>query len=231
VESFKKVLGQTSWQILGKIVTSVLTLLTLSLITRTYGASGTGLYTLLITYLSFFYLMVDGGFNGHFLAHFSEQSPKQLFGHLLGLRLVLAVVLALIAIALLPLMPFADANFSLMVMLGAVTILGFAVFVSCNAFFQYHLLYQYSVFATILSAFTSIGLVVWIINSHLPLPYLVIPQVIGWLVCALASLFFVRLILRSLTFAFDLHFLQKAFWDVWPITLTLVANTRVMVYG
>ena len=64
---FSLIFKQTSFQIIGKIVTSFSTFIILSLIARFYGKEDLGSFTLSLTYLGVFMMIADFGFNGHLL--------------------------------------------------------------------------------------------------------------------------------------------------------------------
>ncbi|MBI2022354.1 hypothetical protein HYS97_00680, partial [Candidatus Daviesbacteria bacterium] len=72
MEKIKQIFAQSFWQVLGKAFSSISTLLVLGVISRSYGESGTGVYSLTITYLSFFFLAADLGLNAYFLPRLSE---------------------------------------------------------------------------------------------------------------------------------------------------------------
>lgn len=76
MKSLVKIFQQTFWQILGKIVTSFSTFIILGLVARNYGKEGTGIFTLVLTYLSIFYILADFGFNAHVLRECKVQSAK-----------------------------------------------------------------------------------------------------------------------------------------------------------
>ena len=60
---------QTFWQLLGKAITSLATFIILGMVTRAYGEAQTGVFTLALTYLAFFYLISDFGINAHIVPH------------------------------------------------------------------------------------------------------------------------------------------------------------------
>jgi O-antigen/teichoic acid export membrane protein len=72
VDIIKKVATQTSWQIIAKIFTSLSTLFILRLVTQTYHAYGTGVFTLSLTYLGYFVFIVDFVLNASFLHDFTD---------------------------------------------------------------------------------------------------------------------------------------------------------------
>ena len=62
MQGLSKVFQQTFFQILGKVVSVVSTFIILGILTRNYGQDGTGLFTLVLTYISMFMLAGDFGF-------------------------------------------------------------------------------------------------------------------------------------------------------------------------
>lgn len=224
VSIFRKVFQQTVWQLVGKALTTVSTIVILGLITRNYGESGTGLFTLVLTYLAFFYLFSDFSLNAYILNLLNEESRKNVFRQLLGLRLLLAFVLALVALFLLPFLPFADNNFILLVIVGSLSILGFALNVTSNAIFQKSLRYDLTV----------LPILVGVVINFIFLPYLIIQQVdlfwlmlvvsFGWIGNGLTALMILKGLGYRISPVFDLSFIKKTFLIVWPISLTLVLN-------
>ena len=96
MSTVKKIASQTGFQLAGKIISSLTTLFSLSLITTYYGVEETGIYTLVLTYLAFFYLVADLGINAYILP-FLEKT-NSLFAKVLGFRLLLSVVVIVIAV-------------------------------------------------------------------------------------------------------------------------------------
>lgn len=220
MQSLGKISQQTSWQILGKAVTSLSTYLILTLIARNYHEAGTGIFTLALTYLAIFYLLSDFGFNAHLLrVKGLKQWPK-----LLGTRIIWSLILIVIALALLPLLPFATPQFSQAIFFGCLAILGSSVFVSCNLVFQSKLRYDQSVLASTVGTLVSLGLFVDLAQQQLAVPYLLIAHLTGWLVIATTSLLLVRKFVSSLTPQYDLGYSSKLFKDSWPIAVTLLLN-------
>lgn len=222
----KKISQQTSWQILGKVVTSLSTILVLSLVTRNYGESGTGVFTLVLTYLAFFYLAADFGINAHILQVLqdSKQKTQNEFRRLLGLRLVWSVVLIILSVAITPLLPFNNLLFSQSVLFGALAIIGSSIFVTANAVFQSNLRYDLSIIASSLGMILSLTIIALMILNHLPIPYLVFGHMVGWMLVGLLSLFLAKRFVGLVTPILDLGHIKSTLKDVWPISLTLVLN-------
>lgn len=223
---FSKIFQQTSWQILGKAVTSFSTFIILGLIARNYGSEGMGVFTLALTYLAIFYMLADFGFNAHILKKFRVQGPGSgaEWNKLLGTRIVWSVAMVAIAIGLLPILPFTTPDFEKAVFFGSLAIIGSAVFVTCNAIFQSKLRYDLSVFSS--SIGTLISLLVFVVLSvfKFPIPFLLFAHFLGWIVIAFIALFLVKKFLSKAAPLFDFSYAKNLFKESWPIAATLSLN-------
>ncbi|MBI4040163.1 oligosaccharide flippase family protein [Candidatus Daviesbacteria bacterium] len=226
MDSFKKVSVQTAWQIFGKGVTSLSTIIILGAVSRHFGPSGVGILTLALTYLAFFYLAADFGFNAHLLSKLIGRGVEVEWRKLLGLRIIWSAVLIILALLLLPLLPFQTNRsvFDLAVIFGAVAILGNALFTTSNALFQSKLRYDLSVIASLFNAIPTVILFLLLIYLNSSLPSLMIIHALGWLLTGCLTLFFIRRYLKNLTPVFNLPYVKQTFIEVWPISLTLVFN-------
>ncbi len=223
----KKISQQTLWQISGKAVSVVSTIIILGLITRKYGEEGTGIFTLALTYISMFMLLSDFGFNAHVLKSLQSSVfslQKQMFRKLLGTRIVWAMVLIGISISILPFLPIGGDQFRQMIILGSPIIFGSAVFVSTNLLFQFKLRYDLSVVATSAGVLTNLFLVVFFVNANFSLLYLILAQVLNWMLVCLLALIFSRKITQTIVPIFDAGFSKKLIKSSWPIAATLALN-------
>lgn len=216
MEILTKIFKQTFWQILGKVITSLSTFIILGMVARNYGENGTGIFTLALTYLAIFYLLSDFGFNAHALKKFQIEQ----FSKLLGTRLVWSGILVVIAVGLLPFWPFAGVEFNQAVLFGSLAIVGSGIFVTCNLIFQSKLRYDLSVLASSIGILTSLGLFLYFAYLRLPVPYLLLAHLVGWLVIALSALWFVKISLPI----FDKQYAYNLFKQSWPVSLTLILN-------
>lgn len=224
---FLKISQQTFWQIIGKAVSIVSTIIILGLVTRKYGEEGTGLFTLALTYISMFMLLGDFGFNAHVLKSlqpsvFSLQ--KQIFRKLLGTRIVWAIVLMGISTSLLPLLPIGGELFRQLVTFGSPIIFGSAIFVSTNLIFQSRLRYDLSVSASSAGVLINLFLVTLFVYLKLPIFYLIISQLINWILVVCLALYFSRKLTASITPIWDWVFSRKLISSAWPIAATLALN-------
>lgn len=225
MDTLKKISSQTFWQLIGKLSTSVSTLIILGLVARSYGQLGTGVYTLATIYLSFFYLIADFGINAHILPRLILNRRSREWQKLFGFRIMLSVLLIFLGVGLVFLLPFQDIDFRKTVFLGVLSILPSAAFVTSNAFFQSNFLYRYSSWATIAGSLFAIGATLILVKAKASMPMLILAPVLGWFTTAAFALFFTRRFLKKITPDFDFGYAWTVCKESWPITLTLLANT------
>lgn len=227
MDMLSKISRQTIWQILGKVVTAVSTFIILGLVARTYGESGTGVFTLALTYLAIFYLLADFGFNAHLLPAIQNENldyQKLKFRKLLAVRIIWSFVLIVVAISLLPFWPFSGNGFSKTVVLGSFAILASAIFVTTNLIFQAKLRYDLSVLATSIGTIASLAIFLYLVSINAPLEVIILGHLAGWIVIALLALILVKKKLKSISPIFDLKDSLQLLKDSWPIAATLALN-------
>ena len=119
----KTVIYNTSVQFLGQIASVLLSLVSVGLLTRYLGQSGYGNYTLVFTYLSFFSLIADIGFNVTLVREFSRsknisQNVKATF---LNLKLILILASTLLSVVVLLFFPYSS-HIKVAIVIGAVAV-------------------------------------------------------------------------------------------------------------
>lgn len=223
METVKKIVHQVGWQIGAKGVSALSTIFLLSLITRSYGESGTGIYTLAFTYLAFFYLAVDLGLNGYFLSFYNDD--KDLPNKLFNFRLVWGGILSLLALLLLPFLPFATTPFIFAVGLGVLTIVLNGIFNSTNFIFQHHLAYSKSSIATIVGSLVSLLTAFLLSQTPLEIYYFALAPLTGWIANVATCLYFSKSFHVFTLERVDLLFPLETFRKAWPVAATLIVNT------
>lgn len=221
-----KISQQTFWQVIGKIVASLCTFIVLAIIARNYGEAGTGVYTLALTYLAIFYLLSDFGFNAYVLArvHGFDDRLQAEFNKLLGVRVLLSSVLVLIAISLLPFLPFTGIEFPKAVIFGSLSIVAYAMFVTANLIFQSKLRYELSAAASSIGTLIWLAVAIWFIRLKLAIPYLVLSHLLGWVILTSISFLLLKGLIKKLTLEFDFSYMKDIFRNSWPIAATLAVN-------
>lgn len=223
MDSLKKVSQQTLWQLIGKAASSLSTIIVLGAITRHYGESGTGVYTQALTYLSFFYLAGDFGLNAYVLPKIIQENGTE-WRKLLGLRIVWSIVLIVLAVVILPFLPFKNDQFVKAVWIGSLAIFGSGLFVTGNAFFQSKLRYDLSLWVSAWDIFPIIIILLFLISINVPISSLLILHTVGWVLTGILALILVKRFVKNIEPIFDWNYMANVFKNAWPISLTLVLN-------
>lgn len=223
METIKKIFHQFSWQLGSKVITSGSTIILLSIITRSFGETGTGIYTLALTYLAFFYLAVDLGLNGFYLSSYKDDPwlPNKLF----NFRLIWSVVLTFVAVGILPFLPFSTTPFIFTVLIGAVSIVFSGYYNSANFVFQHELAYSKSSIALATGSVISLLLAWLLFLLQMPIYLFVIAPSTGWVVTAILCWILSRPLYRFSFSKPDILFPVETLRTAWPIAATLVINT------
>ena len=129
----KKILWNTSIQVAGKILSTIIGIWLIILMTRSLGAEGFGAYTTANTYLQFFALFLDMGLNVTLVALLGEHADDEAFqkrcvSALFTLRVILAITM-LFVIAPLSVLAF---PYSWHIKLAVFALAGSFVFPSMN---------------------------------------------------------------------------------------------------
>lgn len=220
MEAFRKISQQTLWQLLGKVITSLSTFIILAAVSRSFGEEGTGVFTLTLAFLSFFYLAADLGLNGVILPQVLTDRVFFHWRRILGLRLFLGVILIVVAF-LLSFFWQGPSSFKQSVWFGSLAILGSAIFTSATLLFQARLKFNLAFYASSLEALLSLGLILLLIHFHFPLPYLLLGPSLGFLAASFLALFLLKTKILPIL---DLAYIKKIFLKAWPISLMLLLN-------
>lgn len=224
MSSLKRVFSQTLWQVAAKVITSLSSLLIISAVSRQYGPMETGIFTQALTYLSFFYLAVDFGFNAHLLSKLIGESKETTWRQLLGLRIIWSLVLLVIALLLLLVIPIHNLTFDQSVSIAVLAILGAGIFTTSSALFQSKLSYRFATIASLAGSLVTLISILTLVAFHSSVPLLFVGHMVGWLVCGGVSIFLVGKLIPRIKPIFNKDFVITTFKDSWPISLTLLIN-------
>jgi len=221
---FLKVSQQTVWQLVSKVITSLSTLFILAIISQNYGEVGTGVYTLALAYLAFFYVATDLGLNAHLLPYLVNTNTA-VWQKLLGGRILISVGLMILSLIILPLLSFNSPDYKWSVLIGSLTIVTQAIFITLQALYQAQQRYDLTCKALLISTPITVGIAYLLAINQASLPYLFLGHVLGWLVFVLVSVGLIKGITPRVTPLFDLNFLTSSLKIAWPIAATLFLNT------
>lgn len=223
MQIIRSVTKETFWQLVGKVGSLVSTILVLGIITRTYGETGLGINTLTFTYLAFFYLSADLGLNAYVLQRM-HQHPEDA-NKLFNLRFYLSIMLSLLALMLLPFLPFNNYQFNLSVAIGVLTVVGYGVVNSANLIFQYNSGYKYSAIASLVGVLGVLPLTLVLVYLRVSVEFLALTSLLTWFINSVVSLNLVKRFYKFKLILPELSFFKVTIRGAWPIATTLIINT------
>ncbi|MDO8638906.1 MAG: flippase [Candidatus Daviesbacteria bacterium] len=223
MDILKKILHQVSWQILAKVISSITTIIILGLVSRNYGTTGTGVYTLAIAYLSFFYIAIDFGINAHVLPNLVKENFGISFQKLQGLRIFMAFILMILASTIILFWPGIEKDFQTAVLIATPAILGVAVFATSTALFQGKLKFELSTISSSFGVLVGLLLTFLVVSLKLGAPDLLLAHAFGLIFTAILSLFLIQNFTKIIPI-FDFSYIKKIISESWPISTTLLLN-------
>ena len=234
MQKILKISQQTLWQAIFKVVTTTGGFIILGIVSRKYGESGLGSFTLALTYLAFFYILADFGFNGYILNRL-QVTPRQDSGQagyrlqlewrkLLGVRIIWGLILTFLAVIL----PFIFTphllDFNLAVLIGVITIFLNSLFFCAQALIQVKLKYEYSLWPVFLSTPAGVFLIFYLSGTNSPVYLLTAGYVLSWIVYTAVIFLLVKKLISSLSPIFDKNYTTNLFKGSLPLAGTLTLN-------
>ncbi|OGC38280.1 hypothetical protein A2V54_01485 [candidate division WWE3 bacterium RBG_19FT_COMBO_53_11] len=219
---WRKIAANTIYQLIGKGVSIVSTIVTVALVTRALGVSQFGEYVLITTVPAFLYLIADFGLNAVFLRQVATDNHHvRKFGSLLILRLGLSFLTFLLALSLALLVPYAPLV-KLGIALAATTVFAQGAYTSLNALFQHNLRYDLSVAAGIVSSVFAVLVFAWGFWQRAGLTFFVSAWAATTFVLALLALILSFRLAEKPNFRGNFTFARGLFLAAVPLGLTLI---------
>lgn len=197
---------------------------------RLFGSSGYGEFVQMTTYVSFFYLLADFGFNAIYI-QLQQSEKRQIWPVLLVTRLVVGALLCLVAFVILSVIPTSQASgYSNVVRIGILilipTIFFQSMITTANGLFQKLLRYEWSMVSVTIGALCTVASLALLMSSgsNSLLLYSVIPLCIGSAATAASSFFFVKKSHIPFDHITDKTVFRKFFFATLPLGITLVFN-------
>lgn len=154
----RKILSNTLFQIVGKVITAGLSIVIVKIITNYLGVAGYGQYTTVYEFLAFFGIAADLGIYTIAVREMSRKKKQMPFiiGNVLSIRTILTIVLMLLAVGTAFLIPKYQNS---LIPIG-ITIASLSTFLSLlagtiSSVLQVYLKMQYSVIALVISKIIS----------------------------------------------------------------------------
>lgn len=229
----KKVIFNTFIQFVNRFIIAGSAFLVSLLIARVFGPRGFGEYSKATTFIAFFYLFADFGFNAYVLREIANQphNEKKIIGNLLGLRLIAGLILTLVALFITFFLPYdaiRNEGFTPVakgaIMAISILVLYQAFLNTTNVIFQKHLRYELSTFANIVGSIVTVIVVLILLLFKMSLPVILLGYGVGGICASIILFFYVKKLYIHFTPLFSLEESKKIIISSLPLGLTLVFN-------
>src|SRR3990167_133918 len=220
----RKIAHNTIIQTTGKVIGTLLGLVTVGFITRYLGKEGFGHYTTIIVFLQFFAIFVDMGLYLIVIKYITDPKldPEHALWNIFTLRFFSAIALLGLAPIVVIFFPYPA-----LVKWGvALTSLSF-LFVLLNqallGIFQKHLATYKPALAEVLGRLVLLGVTLAAIYTHQNILGLMSAVVASSFVTFITTFWFAKKYVR-IRFMFDFAFWLKILRDTWPVALSIMFN-------
>lgn len=229
----RKILGNTFYQIFGKIITAGLSIVVVKMITNYLGVEGYGQYTTIYEFLAFFGIAADLGIYTIAVREMSRDKDKisYIVGNILSLRTFLTIFLMLLAILTAFLIPqYQNSFIPIGISIASLSTLLALLAGTISSVLQTHLKMQYSVFALVISKIISVAYMWGVIfylqkNPSVTGFYqLIWAGVLGNLILFLLTWYFTQKF-TTIRYRFDFLFWKDVFFKALPYGIALILST------
>jgi len=227
----RKVLSNTIYQTLGRVVSAGETLLATALITRALGPVGYGEITLIVTYTTMFFVMADFGINSIVVREWAGSKDKaqselpSLFLLRFGISVVLSLIAGTIAFLAWGRLPGYNQTVVTGILISLVLIFGQGVYFTCSAVFQSFSSYAKAFWASLWGNAVALALVVMALKIAPNVLGLTLALVVGSLVPSLIAWYYVRDFINFGQLKVNTNFCKKLLIASFPTGVGLVINT------
>ncbi len=162
----RKILSNTLFQIIGKVITAGLSILIVKIITNYLGVAGYGQYTTIYEFLAFFGIAADLGIYTIAVREMSKDKAKipHIIGNVLSIRTLLALFLMSLAAGISFLIPkYDDTLIPMGIAIASVSTFFSLLSGTISSVLQVYLKMQYSVIALVISKLVSTGYMLMVV--------------------------------------------------------------------
>lgn len=223
----KKVAANTVYQIIGKVISLLITVLATILVTRAYGREGYGEFSLMQTWPALFFVIVDFGLNAIATRELSKDRSK--IAAYLGNILLFRIVFSLVLIGLLGLVvnfapAFAEYSSALKVgiFLSLFLLLTQALFTTTNIIFQVDLRYDLSTIGYLVGYGFILASILGLAYFKAPVMWVSFAYVLGGVVTFALNAVFLKNMGVSLKPSYDPVLMKSLFYNSLPLGLMFV---------
>lgn len=217
----------TFFQLIAKFGTSATTLLLTIIISRLLGTEIFADYTVVVTYVTLFFILADFGVNAIVVKDFSQRpsSVKDNYTKLISFRMFTGLLIMFVALTLLRFMPYED-NVKQAIIITVPILLFQSMYKAPSVIFQSFLKYKYFAISSVLGSLTVLLSVILLINlTNVDVIILSACLSFGYLITLIFGLFFTRKYISLSTKIFDLKYWKYIFLDALPLGIGLFFNT------
>jgi O-antigen/teichoic acid export membrane protein len=211
-------------QVGGKLVGTVLGLVTISIMTRHLGAAGYGDFTTAMSFLQVFGTIVDFGLTLTMLTMLSKPGADEdkVASNIVTLRVISGVLFMALAPIVALAFPYSGAV-KTSILIGTMSFLAITMTQVMSSIFQRHLRGWTSAMIEMLGRAALLGMMVWVIASGRGLIAAVVAVTLSNVAQVVLSFVFARGLVR-LRPAFDLSLWREVVRDSWPVGVSIMFN-------
>lgn len=220
----RRVAANTAIQLIGKVVSTLLGVVTIALIQRALKPAGFGSYTIVMSYLGFFSVIADFGLYVIVIRELNKPGAdrERVFANVLGIRLTTVACIFALGLGLLPLFGY-SAEVNRAVLIGVFAFLTVAVSQLTVSIFQSALAMRRVVVGELIGRVISLTIVWLAVQRGLGLPAMIAAVVAANAANLLFLLKQSRAYLR-IRIAFDAAYWRYLLRETTPVALSVAFN-------
>lgn len=218
----RKVAYNTVIQIIGKAITTIISLYLVAALTRYLGVSGYGQYTTIFAYVGFFSVLADFGFFWILVREIADPKADihKSVSNILTLRTILGIVFFGLAFLISFLIPQYH-EFRMGIAIVGLASLWLALNSTYIGVFQNKLRMDKAAITDILGRLIILGITIYLIKKDLGLNSILWAYAIGNIINFFASAYLGR-IYANFRPAFDFVYWKKVIWQAFPMGIVLL---------
>lgn len=231
----RKILSNTAWQILGKVITAILGIVSIKFITNYLSRSTYGEYTTIYDYTALFAIVADFGLFTIAVREMAHDARKEMIekivGNVLSIRTALAVVSLGLGILVAFLIPaYRDSHIPYGVFIVSIATIITLIAGTTSSVLQFHLRMHWASIALTVGKLITVAYIVLTIlylfpnNPEAGFPHLLFAWIIGGLVTIVITSIAARKLV-PVHFQFDFSFWKTVLVKALPYGLALVLGT------
>jgi len=187
----KKIVLNSSYVIVGRVLNILLRLVPVILMIRYLGSELYGVYSFVLAFVYIFAVFADLGIDKILIREISKNKDKldEYVGSIVVLKIIIVFILIFVIIIVSKMLNLSEIKF-IGIVITSFFLIFYSLIVPCSAYFRVNLEMQYPMLATLLGSITFIILILWFINMKLSIYYFFLAYVISYMVNTMFIYFF-----------------------------------------